>query len=106
VNDDTAAIAAVTAARATARYVLLATKRHATVTAATGDDFYFDPVDKHDLNLLMLNNQEIATAQHLKQKRARQKSPRGEVSRGGSASGPKSGESKLRRQRADHSAAG
>jgi triacylglycerol esterase/lipase EstA (alpha/beta hydrolase family) len=66
---DTTAITAVTTAWTAARNVLLATKRHTAVTATTGDDFYFDPVDKHGLNLLLLNNtvgQDVATAQRLK----------------------------------------
>jgi hypothetical protein len=45
--DDTAAVSAVTAARATARNVLFATKRHAAIAASTCDGFYLDPVDEH-----------------------------------------------------------
>jgi hypothetical protein len=46
-DDDASTITAIASAGTASRDVLLATKRHATVTTSTSDDFDFDAVDKH-----------------------------------------------------------
>jgi hypothetical protein len=68
-DQNASAVATVTAAWTTARYVLLATECHATVTTSPRDNLYLNSINKHTSFFVGLKNETFENAPRLLQQR-------------------------------------